>query len=192
MRTVYFNRTNDVYLGVHRCWWRMLETKCVGDKFVMLVTDSGFWWPIKYIEKITKITKKVANIMILRPTSKISHHHKVTNITMSPTSLSPYYSIWTLVNVIQKFWVKIPFQWLFTVIVRPYIFYKSCIFGAQNLVYTGNSGIPEFPSGCQGNDLSGEHLIRDKIPVFSLTVLLQLFHGIFLPFYVVAFCASVI
>ena len=30
-----------------------------------------------------------------------------------------------------------------------------------------------------------------KIPV-SLTVLPQLFHGIFLPFYVVAFCTSVI
>ena len=27
--------------------------------------------------------------MILPPTSEISHHHKVTNITMSPTSLSP-------------------------------------------------------------------------------------------------------
>ena len=48
----------------------------------MLVTDFGdqmvtclrCWWPIKYIEKITNITKKVANIMI----------H-----IMSPTSLSP-------------------------------------------------------------------------------------------------------
>ena len=29
-----------------RCWWRMLETKCVGDKLVMLMTDSGCWWPI--------------------------------------------------------------------------------------------------------------------------------------------------
>ena len=27
--------------------------------------------------------------MILPPTSEISHHHKVTNTTMSPTSLSP-------------------------------------------------------------------------------------------------------
>ena len=27
--------------------------------------------------------------MIMPPTSQISHHHKVTNITMSPTSLSP-------------------------------------------------------------------------------------------------------
>ena len=24
---------------LHRCWRRMLETKCVGDKFEMLVTD---------------------------------------------------------------------------------------------------------------------------------------------------------
>ena len=31
---------------LHRCWWRMLETKCVGEKFEMLVTDSGCWWPI--------------------------------------------------------------------------------------------------------------------------------------------------
>ena len=29
------------------------------------------------------------HIMILPPTSQIGHHHKVTNITMSPTSLSP-------------------------------------------------------------------------------------------------------
>ena len=28
--------------------------------------------------------------MILPPTSEISHHHKVTNITTSPTSLSPF------------------------------------------------------------------------------------------------------
>ena len=34
------------YWGLHRCWWRMLETKFVGDKFEMLVTDSGCWWPI--------------------------------------------------------------------------------------------------------------------------------------------------
>ena len=31
--------------------------------------------------------------MILSPTSQISHHHKVTNITMSPTSLSPIRSL---------------------------------------------------------------------------------------------------
>jgi len=31
--------------------------------------------------------------MILSPTSEISHHHKVTNTTMSPTSLSPILGI---------------------------------------------------------------------------------------------------
>ena len=54
---------------LHRCWWRILGTKCVGDNFEMFVTDSGCWWPIKYIEKITNMTKKVANIMILPATS---------------------------------------------------------------------------------------------------------------------------
>ena len=56
-----------------RCWWSIQD---VGDR---------------HIEKTTNITKKVANIMILSPTSEISHHHKVTNITMSPTSLSPFF-----------------------------------------------------------------------------------------------------
>ena len=67
----------------------MLETKWVGDKFEMLVIDSGCFWPIWHIGKITNITKQVADIMILPPASQISHHHKVTNIAMSPTSLSP-------------------------------------------------------------------------------------------------------
>ena len=49
----------------------MLETKCVGDKFEMLVTD------------IEKITKKVANIIILPPISEISLQHNVTNITVT-------------------------------------------------------------------------------------------------------------
>ena len=55
----------------------------------VLVSSLRCWWPIQYIMKITIITKQVANIMILPPTSENSHHHKVTNITMSPTSLSP-------------------------------------------------------------------------------------------------------
>ena len=64
----------------------------------MLVTDVGdqmFWWQPWMLMtdlihwEITNITKIVANIMILPPTSEISHHYKVTNITMSPTSLSP-------------------------------------------------------------------------------------------------------
>ena len=27
-----------LHKGLHRCWWRMLETKCVGDYFKILVT----------------------------------------------------------------------------------------------------------------------------------------------------------
>ena len=87
---IHLNFRNDVesrfrklkIFWLHRCWWRMLETKCVGDKFEMLLTDLIHWENRQHNEK-------VANIMIVPPTSQISHHHKVTNITMSPTSLSP-------------------------------------------------------------------------------------------------------
>ena len=40
------------------------------------------WWPIYYIEKNINIT-------ILLPKSLICRNNKVTNITLSPTSLSP-------------------------------------------------------------------------------------------------------
>jgi len=43
----------------HLCWWRILETVCLGDKFEMLITDFC----------IEKVTKKIINIMILSPTS---------------------------------------------------------------------------------------------------------------------------
>ena len=36
--------------------------------------------------------------MILPPRSQIGHHHKVTNITMSPTSLSP---------ILQRLWTRV-------------------------------------------------------------------------------------
>ena len=78
--------------------WKFTEyTVNIGDIDVgdgcwrqnVLVTSLRFWWQIKYIDKITNITKKVTNIMILPSKSKIGHHHLVTNITMSSTSLSP-------------------------------------------------------------------------------------------------------
>ena len=78
-------RQLSIYIEVfqlHRCWWRILETKCVGD---MLVTDSGCWWPIKYIEKITNITKKVANM-----TSLTSLSQKITDeITIKIEIINP-------------------------------------------------------------------------------------------------------
>ena len=49
----------------------------------VLVTSLRCWWPIWYIGKITNITTKVANIMILPPTSQIGRRHTVTNLTMS-------------------------------------------------------------------------------------------------------------
>ena len=61
-------------VGDQMCWWQPW----------MLMTDFIH-------SEITNITKIVANIMILPPTSEISHHYKVTNITMSPTSLSPIF-----------------------------------------------------------------------------------------------------
>ena len=33
----------DEFGRLHRCWRRMLETKCVGDKFEMLVTNLIHW-----------------------------------------------------------------------------------------------------------------------------------------------------
>ena len=34
----WFNCKVNVYYRLHRCWWRMLKTKCVGDNFEILVT----------------------------------------------------------------------------------------------------------------------------------------------------------
>ena len=73
-------------VGDQMCWWQVWD---VGDRFRMFVID------LIHNEK-TNITKKVANIMILPPTSENSHHHKVINITMSPTSLPPNDLVTTL------------------------------------------------------------------------------------------------
>ena len=58
-------------VGDKLCWRQDWD---VGDRFKMM--------------KIPNITKKNKNIMI-RSSAQISHHHKVSNITMSSTSLSP-------------------------------------------------------------------------------------------------------
>ena len=71
-------------VGDQMCWWQVWD---VGDRFRMFVTDLINWENRQHNEK-------VANIMILPPTSEISHHNKVTYITMSPTSLSPKRNLW--------------------------------------------------------------------------------------------------
>ena len=60
---------------LHLCWWRMLETKCVGHKFEMLVTDLLRWKNHPYNKKVTKI-------MIHSSLSESQRHNDVTNITI--------------------------------------------------------------------------------------------------------------
>ena len=38
------NKTKHIFFRLHRCWWQMSETKCVGDKFEMRVTAWRCWW----------------------------------------------------------------------------------------------------------------------------------------------------
>ena len=42
----------------HRCWWRMLETKCVDDKFKMLVTDLIHWKNCQNNDSVTNILNR--------------------------------------------------------------------------------------------------------------------------------------
>ena len=60
-------------------WWRMLETKCVGDNHKMLVTV------------LTILVAKIHYLSTLVSDTNIQSRHKlsVTNITVSPRSLSP-------------------------------------------------------------------------------------------------------
>ena len=67
-------------VGDRMCWWQVWD---VGDRFRMLVNDLIHWENHQH-------NKKVAKIMILIPGSQTSHHQKVTNITMSLTSLWPF------------------------------------------------------------------------------------------------------
>ena len=89
---VIYLRTSNVpsKFGLQTCDYTILTF--TSDKLIlvtsMLVTSLRCWWPILYIEKITNITKKVADIIIRPPTAEISHYHNLTNITKSSTSLS--------------------------------------------------------------------------------------------------------
>ena len=71
---------------LHRCWCRMLETKCVGDNFKMLVTILIMLVTnILYLltsKRCHQDLNSVANILKLSPT--VSHqHHNVTNMTVA-------------------------------------------------------------------------------------------------------------
>ena len=76
---------------LHRLWWRILETKCVGDNFEMLVTVLAVSVNnIRYLlteasgtnnQKMSPISK------FWSLTSNNCHQDKVTNIHLSPTSI---------------------------------------------------------------------------------------------------------
>ena len=60
------------YEWLHRCWWRMLETKCVGDNYKMLVTVLAILVTnIHYLFRLASGT----NIPKMPPTSTFSHQH---------------------------------------------------------------------------------------------------------------------
>ena len=72
-------------LILHRCLWRLLETKSAGGNYKTLVTVLDIT-NIHYLFTLASGT----NIQRMLPTSKFCHQHPkiVTNITMTLTSLS--------------------------------------------------------------------------------------------------------
>ena len=68
------NAVFNLLVGLHRCWWRMLETKCICDNLKMLMAVLSHL----HRDSLTYIWK-------LSP--PISHHyHDVTNITVIVSS----------------------------------------------------------------------------------------------------------
>jgi len=56
---------NPKSIGRHRldrCWWRILETKCVGDKFEMSLTDLMHWENHQHNEKSRQHNDSATNI----------------------------------------------------------------------------------------------------------------------------------
>ena len=77
--------THDNQIRLHRCWWRMLETKCVGDNYKILVTvltilvTNIYYFTFK---RCRQHTNDVTKIKKLLPT--LSHrHHDVNNVTVT-------------------------------------------------------------------------------------------------------------
>ena len=53
----------------HRCWWRMLETKCVGHKLKMLMTDLRCWWQNHYVGDFFRYVGDFFTVFNRSPTS---------------------------------------------------------------------------------------------------------------------------
>ena len=59
---VVWNHSFGCFRRLHRFWWRRLQTKCVGDKFEMLVTDSQCWKNHQHNEKSRQYNYSATNI----------------------------------------------------------------------------------------------------------------------------------
>ena len=61
---------------LHRCWWRMLETKCVDDNYKILVTVLALWSKLLIANIHFLFTlASGANIWKSLPTSKLCHQN---------------------------------------------------------------------------------------------------------------------
>ena len=58
----YWNLIKYNIWWLHRCWWRIMETECVGDKFEMLVTDLIYRKNHHYSEKSGQHNDSANNI----------------------------------------------------------------------------------------------------------------------------------
>ena len=57
---------------LHRCWWRMLETKCVDDNFDLLITDILHWESHQYF----LCAKHYDSVTTIKsPTNRCHQHH---------------------------------------------------------------------------------------------------------------------
>ena len=69
---VIWQKIAKLNFRLHRCWWRILETKCVSENFEMLIID----WK--------------------------RHQRSVTNVTLSLTSLKPIFVLEFEQNFLQR------------------------------------------------------------------------------------------
>ena len=78
----YWNLIKYNIWWLHRCWWRIMETECVGDKFEMLVTDLIYRKNHHYSEKSGQHNDSANNISNRSP-SWSHQHNDVTNINVT-------------------------------------------------------------------------------------------------------------
>ena len=85
---------------LHRCWWRMLKTKYVGDNFEMLVTVvADFVTNILYLLALASGT----NIQKMSPISKFCHQHPKIVTNIKPPTSTCHQHLCSLMHIRQLF-----------------------------------------------------------------------------------------